>query len=368
MNERTFARLIADLESTDFVKVEAAANTIAALRDENIRPLLEKALRDGKPVVQRVMLWALRNYETDDYTPYLQYLLSEDSDVKEAAQVLFMAENPAAEIALDAALSAPDVRLQYASVETLGHLRTASAEASLISALSAKEAAVRSLAASALSPFPSEKTTEALIFCLSDEADEVRLSALFSLRRRPLSAEQLKSVLPPAEDAEPEIRAAAVYVLDAAAPDAAAADSDFRVRRAAAETTASPAVLEALCKDAEASVRTAAADAAAKRKLVFEETFISMLSDAHPGVRRAAAAALGNARGASAERAVDALAFALRDKKPGVRAACANALAQIGGEKAKAALEAASSVKNPILSGIMKNALELLTKKENEGR
>ena len=365
MNERTFARLITDLESEDFAAAEAAANTLASLRDENVRPLMMNALENGSPLVQRVMLWALGNYEIPDYTPYLPYLTAKDSDVKEAAQVLFMTEKPAAAAALEAAVHSPDAGLQYAAVETLGTLRTPAAEQLLITALDAEDTAVRSLAASALSPFPSEKTTEALAAHLTDD-DEVRLSALFSLRKRLLSTEMLNAVSPLASDKNPEVRAAAVYVLDAATPESAADDEDFHVRRAAAQTTASPAVLEHLCSDPEVSVRTAAADAAAKQKLVFTKTFIGMLSDENPGVRRAAAAALGNAGDEDKETAVAALTGALRDKKPGVRAASANALAEIGGEAAKHALEEASGEKNPILSGIMKNALDSLKKKEEK--
>ncbi|MCQ2377104.1 MAG: HEAT repeat domain-containing protein, partial [Methanocorpusculum sp.] len=212
MNERTFARLITDLESEDFAAAEAAANTLASLRDENVRPLMMNALETGSPLVQRVMLWALGNYEIPDYTPYLPYLTAKDSDVKEAAQVLFMTESPAAAAALEAAVHSPDAGLQYAAVETLGTLRTPAAEQSLITALDADDPGVRSLAASALSPFPSEKTTKALAAHVTDD-DEVRISVLFSLRKRFLSTEELNAVLPLASDKNPEVRTAAVYVL-----------------------------------------------------------------------------------------------------------------------------------------------------------
>ena len=66
MNAKTFARLVADLSSEDFAKVEDAANTICALRDANAYPLILEALGLGTALVQRVMLWALRNYELSD--------------------------------------------------------------------------------------------------------------------------------------------------------------------------------------------------------------------------------------------------------------------------------------------------------------
>ena len=115
--------------------------------------------------------------------------------------------------------------------------------------------------------------------------------------------------------------------------------------------------------DKEAFVRSAAVDSAAKQKLDSTDTFIRLLSDEHPGVRRAAAAALGNCGNTAAENVIAALKDALHDKKPGVRAAAANALAEIAAPDAKKALEAALNEKNPFLSGIMKNALEKLNKK-----
>ena len=361
MNERTFARLVSDLESSDFSNVQNAANTITSLRDENAYPLIIDALKKESPAVQRVMLWALQNYKDRDYAEYLIYLTSQNSDVREAAQVLFMEGGVAAETALDSAVHSADTNLQYAAVETLGHLRTEAAEKMLIAALSAKDSSVRQLAASALSAYPSTLATAALIDSLV--CNDIVLSVLFTLRGRNLSSDELKKVLPFVSDADAAVRTAAVYVLDAAAPDFAADDADAKVRRAAAETTASPAVLKKLMNDKEGSVRSAAADSAAKQKLVFTDCFISLVSDEHPGVRRAAAAALGNCGDTAGEKVVAALNDALHDKKPGVRAAAANALAEIATPDAKMVLEGALNERNPFLSGIMKNALEKLNKK-----
>ena len=61
---------------------------------------------------------------------------------------------------------------------------------------------------------------------------------------------------------------------------------------------------------------------------------------------------------------VSALVEALSDPKPGIRAAAANSLGKIGGPAAKEALISASQVKNPILAGIIKNALSELEKRE----
>lgn len=361
MNERTFARLVSDLESPDFSKVQTAANTITSLRDENAYPLIMDALKNESSAVQRVMLWALQNYKDADYTNYLSFLTSEDSDVREAAQALFMDGGNSAEKALESAVHSADTTLQYAAVETLGNLRTPAAENMLIEALLAEDDSVRFLAASALSAYPSDAVTAALITSL--ECSTTALSVLFSLRGRTLSSEELKAIYPFVSDADSAVRAAAVYVLDAAAPDSAADDEDAKVRRAAAETTASADVLKKLIHDKEAFVRSAAVESAAKQKLVLTDCFISLLSDEHPGVRRAAASALGNPGNTAAEKVITALKDALHDKKPGVRAAAANALADIATPQAKTVLEAALDEKNPFLSGIMKSALERLNKK-----
>ena len=361
MNAKTFARLVADLSSEDFAKVEDAANTICALRDANAYPLILEALGCGTPLVCRVMLWALRNYSLSDYAQFLPYVCSADDDVREAAQVLFMEGGEPACRALVSALSSADVNLQYGAVETLGQMRSECARQPLIDSLSAAAPEVRELAAYSLARFTGEEVTAALLSCLSDEAG-VRTAALSGLRGRELSSDALLSVMPLLSDADAGVRASAVYVLDAAVPDSAAKDADSRVRRAMAEVTDSASILRELLTDADSSVRTAAADAAGKRGMRMDEVLIPLLSDEMPGVRRAAAAALAHAEG---DAVVDALIGALSDPKPGIRAAAANSLGKIGGEKAKEALLSASQVRNPILAGIMKNALSELEKREN---
>ena len=360
MNAKTFARLVADLSSEDFAKVEDAANTICALRDANAYPLILEALGLGTALVQRVMLWALRNYELSDYTQFMPYVASDDDDVREAAQVLFMEGGDAACRALVSSLSVDDLNLQYAAVETLGQMRSECAKKPLLSSLSSSAPEVRELAAYSLARFTGDDVTCALLSCLSDDS-AVCVAALSGLRGRVLSSDALLSVMPLLSNPDVLVRSAAVYVLDAAVPDSAAEDCDSRVRRAVAEVTSSASILRMLLMDADSSVRTAAADAAGKRGMRMDEVLIPMLKDEMPGVRRAAAAALANAEG---DVVISALVEALSDPKPGIRAAAANSLGKIGGEKAKAALVSASQVKNPILAGIIKNALSELEKRE----
>jgi len=360
MNAKTFARLVADLSSEDFAKVEDAANTICALRDANAYPLILEALGLGTALVQRVMLWALRNYELSDYTQFMPYVASDDDDVREAAQVLFMEGGDAACRALVSSLSVDDLNLQYAAVETLGQMRSECAKKPLLSSLSSSAPEVRELAAYSLARFAGDDVTCALLSCLSDDS-AVCVAALSCLRGRVLLSDALLSVMPLLSNPDVLVRSAAVYVLDAAVPDSAAEDCDSRVRRAVAEVTSSASILRMLLMDADSSVRTAAADAAGKRGMRMDEVLIPMLKDEMPGVRRAAAAALANAEG---DAVISALVEALSDPKPGIRAAAANSLGKIGGEKAKAALVSASQVKNPILAGIIKNALSELEKRE----
>ncbi len=358
MNEKTFARLLASLSSTDFAKVEEAANTLCALRDANAYPLILSALETGSPLVQRVMLWTLRNYELEDYALFLPYLMAEDADVCEAAQVLFMEGGDSACKTLVSVLSSEDFELQYAAVETLGQFRSPCAKLPLVESLDSPSPEVRILAAYSLSHFEGDDVVEALLSHLSDAA--VRTAALSSLRSRSLSSDALLSILPLLSDADESVRTAAVYVLDAIVPDSAADDAAGSVRRAVAEVSVSSSVLRKLCLDTDSSVRTAAIDAAGKQGIRMDEVLISLLHDEMPGVRRAAAAALGSSGG---DEVVAALIEALSDPKPGICAAAATSLGKIGGDAARAALVSASSSRNPILAGIIKNALSELEKR-----
>ncbi|HJJ36232.1 MAG TPA: HEAT repeat domain-containing protein [Methanocorpusculum sp.] len=357
MNERTFTRLVGDLESPDFSKVESAATTLSALRDESARAWIDATLKTSSPLVQRVMLWALQNYQISDYAPYTAYLISPDANVREACQVLFMAGGIAGVKALESAAKNENAEMQYAIASVLGLIRTPAAAFVLQGMLDAEDAGVRSGVASALSAYSDGGTTAALCAHLGDAESDVVLSLLYSLRDRDLSTEQIGLVLPLIASPSAEIRAACVHVLDAVTPDTVGADASPKVRRAFAERTASAKLLEKLCSDPDASVRTAAAGSAAKHHLVFTDLFISMMADENPGVRRAAAEALGSVGSADAARAVPVLTEALHDKRPGIRVSAVNALASIGGPEAKAALEAAQAEKIPLLSGIIKNAL-----------
>lgn len=386
MNEKTFNRLVDSLSSSDFSKVEDAANTICALRDSNAYPMILSALESGSPLVQRVMLWAMRNYEHSSYSQFLKYLMAEDDDVREAAQVLFMEGKDAACKALISVLSSawakaepelepeqepeldsepeldPELKLQYAVVETLGHFRSECAKTPLLASLSSSAPEIRELAIYSLSSYDSDDVTAALLSHLGD-VTPVRVASLSALRGRPLSSDALLSVMPLLSDVDPTVRLGAVYVLDAVVPDSLAGDLDSRVRRAVAEVTESAEVLQRLCLDVDSSVRMAAADASGKRGVHMDEVLISLLQDENPGVRRAAATALS---GSSGDVVVDALSLALKDPKPGIRAAAATSLGKIGGAKAKAALMDAAKVKNPILAGIIKNALSAIEEREAE--
>jgi len=192
---------------------------------------------------------------------------------------------------------------------------------------------------------------------LSDADEDVVLSLLYSLRDRELSTEQINHILPIISSSSADIRATCVHVLDAVTPDSVGVDQSPKVRRAFAERTESAEMLEKLCSDSDASVRAAAAGSAAKHHLAYIDLFIGMMADENPGVRRAAAEALGAVGTADASRAVPVLTEALHDKRPGIRVSAVNALAAIGGPEAKAALEAAQAEKIPLLSGIIKNAL-----------
>lgn len=357
MNRRIFARLVQDLSSEDFTKMESAANALSRLHDEADLPLIAGALQTGTPVVQRVMLWALQNYHIGDYTPYIPYLASGDANVREACQVLFMNGGRKAVAALDAASQSSDTAVQYAVAETLSTLRTPESERVLIRMLDAGDAGIRSAAAASLSVFRTAETADALCRHLTEPDTDTLSSMLYSLRDRELSSEQIAGVLPLISSPSEDIRTAAVYVLDAVTPDEAAHDESPRVRRAFAECTPSAALLEELCHDSDETVRSAAAGAAAKQHIDNAALFIPLLADTNPGVRRAAAEGLGNTTGDQVPAAIAALAQAIHDKRPGIRASAATALAAIRTPEAKAVLESVKEEKIPLLAGIIKNAL-----------
>ena len=360
MNEKTFARLLLDLNSEDYAKVEEAANTISALRDSNALPLILSALETGSPLIKRVMLWALQNYPSLDYSLFVSYLSSPDSDVSEAAQVLFMVGKEKSVDVLSQVLhSSADEKLICSVVETLGQYREEYVCSPLISALTSPFPSVREVAAYALAFYRTPAVTEGLFSLLSDVTPVVH-AALTALRHRSLDENRINLILPLLMHEESAVRVAAVHVLDAHVPDSAADDADSKVRRAVAETTANVDVIKKLCRDSDSSVRMAAVDNLQKLGINMDEMFISLLKDENPGVRRAAASALGNSSG---DTVISALIEALSDVKPGVCATVASSLGKIGGEEAISALKKYENNRNPILSGIIKNALSEALKK-----
>ena len=360
MNEKIFAQLLHDLNSEDYAKVEEAANTISALRDSNALPLILSALETGSPFVKRVMLWALRNYSSLDYSLFVSYLSSNDSDVREAAQVLFMeGGETSVEPLVQVIHSSTDENMLCSAVETLGQYRAEYVCTPLLSALTSSYESVREVAAYVLSVYRTPAVTDGLLTLLSDVPPVVH-AALTSLRYRCLNIDQINQVLSLTSHENQDIRAAAVYVLAAHVPDGVADDSHPKVRRAVAEATASVCVIEKLCKDSDSSVRMAAVENIQKHGIIMDEMLIPLLTDENPGVRRAAAAALGNSSG---EKVISALIGALSDVKPGVCAAVASSLGKIGGDEAISALKKYENIRNPILSGIIKNALSEALKK-----
>ncbi|HJJ48133.1 MAG TPA: HEAT repeat domain-containing protein [Methanocorpusculum sp.] len=361
MKEAVFLRLVEEIKSDNPEKQEDAANKICGIKDRSLLPLINRLLfEDENPLVRRVMLWTLHNYPRDlAYKEYLPYLASDDFGVREAAQRLFIDGGKAAVDVLVSAVQEGDAAGQFSAVEALGQFRDSAAVKPLIFAAQLPDAEIREIAVMSLGIYPDDEVTSAL-FAALDDTPAVRLAALSGLKDRTLTKENAAKVASYLSDADEEIRAACVYVLDAHTPDSAANDASARVRRAFASVTLSEEVLTRLCGDADSSVRTAAADALGKQKAPREDVLIPLLKDEVPGVRRAAAAALVCSK---KPETVQALIDVLNDPKPGIRLAAANSLGEIGGTDAIAALRSAMQVKNPILAGMIKNALEKAEKK-----
>jgi len=356
MNEKTFERLLDDLISDDYTKVEDAANTLCSLRDSTILPKIQKTLEISKePLVQRVMLLSLRNYDNLNYQTFLPYLSHEDENVKEAAQELFLSgKEQAIAILVNVVSTDNSEQLKSAAVSTLGQYHQNNVIDPLLTALNDNSPVVRIVAAYSLGTYSEEEVTSSLMQHLSDEDEDVRCEILYSLKGRKLSMEQISEILPLLSQTNPEIRLAAVSVLDVHVPDIMANDMDAKVRREVATVSISGTVLIKLCSDENASVRMAAAESVRKNGLKMDELMIELTHDENPGVRRSAAEALGESSGTEVLRALEGV---LHDSKPGVCAAAAKSLGKIGGDEAKKILENFKESGNPILSGIIKEAL-----------
>jgi HEAT repeat protein len=354
-----FAACINSLRTGDTAEQETTANAIAGLRDISYLPLIEAHLGDGDPLVRRVMLWTLRNYAGRiSYPRFLSYLHDPDMMVREAALLLFMEGGTEASAVLASAVLSRDEGLQFAAIQALGQFRTPDAPPSLIRALQSANPDIREVAVLSLGVYPDDAVKSVLISVLSD-VPAVRLAALHGLLHRSLSADDTAAVCSCLSSEDPEIRAAAVRLLGNACPDPVAGDASPVVRKAVASAVVRSAVLEQLCSDTDASVRTAAAESAGRSCSGMEDVLLPMLSDEVPGVRRAAVSAL---EGSPRPEVVPALIACLKDPKPGVRAAAATALGNIGGEDAIVALKEAAECGNPVLHGIITNAIQKAAK------
>lgn len=362
MDAKTFLCCIEAIKSSDIAVQEEAANAVAALTDSCWLPQILHHLNDPSPLVRRVMLWTLRNYAGQiAYPQFLAYLHDPDMAVREAALLLFMeGGSPACDALVAAAVSSEEEEIRFSAVQALGQFRTPEALVPLMHAAGAKNPDIREVAVLSLGVYADACVIPQLLAALADDP-QIRLAALEGLRGRELSPEDLVQVSGCLSDAEfPEIRAAAVAVLGPLVPEESAEDASPQVRRAVASVTASQALLVQLCTDTDASVRMAAAEAVGKQGYMMEDVLLPLLSDAVPGVRRAAVTALASSRRPDV---VTALIACLHDPKPGIQAAAATALGEIGGDDVIAALTEASKSGNAILRGIMKNALNAALKK-----
>jgi len=356
MNEKTFERLLEDLKSDDYSKVEDAANTLCSLKDSTILSMIKGTLKTSdNPLIQRVLLLSLKNYENLDYQNYLPYLENENEDVKEAAQELFIAgKESAIPVLIRVISSSASEQLKSSVVFTLGQYHQKEVIVPLLSALNDSSVLVRIVAAYSLSSYEGEDVTCSLIEHLNDEDDEVKEEILYSLKGRELSVSQISEILPLLSHDSSHIRIAAINVLNVHVPDIMANDQDPKVRREVATVSVSASVLVKLCGDENASVRMASVETIHKNGLKMDELMISLTKDENPGVRRSAATALENSSGSTV---INALEVVLHDSKPGVSAAAAKALGKIGGEEAKRVLEGFKDSGNAILAGIIKEAL-----------
>lgn len=192
MKEAAFLKLVADIESGDAALQEAAANKICSTKDKGLLPGIQRTLSESEnPLVQRVMLWALRNYLSHiSFADYLVWLCADDFGVREAALVLFMEGGKAAVDVLVSAVKCGSEREQFAAVEALGQFRDDAAVEPLLFAAGAESAEVREVAVLSLGIYDSDVVTRRLLDSLGD-VPEVRLAALSGLKGRRLGADDV---------------------------------------------------------------------------------------------------------------------------------------------------------------------------------
>lgn len=359
MDSVEFLAHLDSIKYGDIAVQEAAANAIAALDDPEFLPLILSHLNDPDPLIRRVMLWTLRNFKGSfSYDPVVTYLSDPHMAVREAALVVFMEGGTDAAKALVTAFESGDSATQFAVVQALGQFRNPMAIEPIVCATKSDNPDIREVAILSLGVYQDPEVAQILCRALSD-LPQIRVAALEGLRNRELPGGCVDLVLRCLDDDLPEIRAAAVRVLGSSTPSSVVKDADPLVRRAAAELFTNAELLAVLCGDPDASVRTAAVESIGRQKLALEDILLPLLQDPVPGVRRAAVTALGNS---GRSEVIPALILSLNDSKIGVRAAAATVLGKIGGDEVVSALEEAVKCGNPILRGIIQNALNTAKK------
>jgi HEAT repeat protein len=368
-----------------------AAQTLAVQKDPRAVPALIAALKDPSAPVRRWAAEALRHIEAPDaFEALIAALQDEDALMRErAARALLPLRSPAAIEALVRLLRDPEGAVQLAAagalafmgkpavprllaclegdvgrpLDVLAQIKDPVATPSLVRLLQHEDPSVRSRAIGALAGMVDAQSIAALTTAVGSADETLRQEAAWALRH---SARIQETHGPSGEvpdgnaigrqlrDPNAQVRRAAVATLrDRGSAEPVAqlldlvSDADDGVRTETSETLkalAGPAVVDGLVRflgHEGAGVRETAAEliahfatpALADARIC--DALVAALADTSPGVRGAAAVALGGYREA---RAVPALVRLVGDPESGVQDAALHALGRIGDAPAVDAL------------------------------
>lgn len=365
------AGLLRTISEQPFTRAgQEAAAALGRLKPPGaVESLTAKWLFAGSPPVRAQAARALGKIADAAAIPHLLRALDDKvTNVRaEVARALGLIGDRSAAPALIRLLKDADVYVRQQAAEALGRLGDPAAIGPLIEALGSADAAVRSKAAWALTQF-GEPAVEPLLQATVDDDADLRWRAAEVLDRLG-NRDALLSML---KHPDPAIRVRTIQALSRA-EDAEAigllaqmlGDEVGVVRRLAAEALAGfgePAVrvlLEAMDDAAAVQKRQAAAEALGlmKSERAAGRLVALVLRDVEPGVRAAAAEALGRI---GVKGAMTVLEQAARGGPVEVRAAAVMALGRIGSGAAFAHLAAALRDESPAVRSAACAALGLL--------
>lgn len=370
IEQRDLAGLIRLLTDRDAEQRAAAARALAAFDPLAAAQPLIAALDDPESVVRHAAAAALAELDDDRVVAAIVERL--DDRPADAARLLpilgRMATHPAARVAIERRLSAPDPEQRLAAVLALARRGDQAVVAPLIPMLTDPHPAVAEAAQAALLVVGAERVLPALVALLTNGRVEQRqvvapvLGALSDVRALTPLVERLG-------DAEPAVRRAALAAIEKMPEPGrqiavqAATGLDAVARERAAQRLRQIAAVAPLAATLRAIDHPGLRAAAARALGRLDDggvvpALAAALTDPEGGVRQEAAWMLGVSGRPAALAPLTAALKATND--PSLRATAARALARLGLAEAATALRAASDDPEPSVATAVRQALARL--------